>query len=155
MISPTQRCEHHAIKIMCGQCSPLPAPPTFDTDPEDLPFQPLPARARVTDPETSHDAAAVKDDRWLWAAALRYVAEHGPSTEETILLGIGLEQRSSGSSTISQMVKQGALVNIIDPATGKPMRGMNTSGHTARLRGLPSQQPMRTSPAVIADQENL
>lgn len=149
------KCKHGNNMMGCNDCfyetSPLVPKQTANVEP-DLPAMGyLPPKARRDDPETSREAAATKDDRWLWTAALKFVEQNGPSTEETILLGIGLEQRSSGSSTISQMVKAGQLVNIIDPVTHKKQRGVNTTGRTALLRGLPSQQPKLEIPNPAAE----
>lgn len=66
-----EQCEHGARKIFCGQCNPLPAPPSLkdvialtESDyPADLMSMThtTPGMARATDPETSRKAAASVD----------------------------------------------------------------------------------------------
>ncbi len=96
--------------------------------------------ARLTDPETSHEASDSKDHGHSQAAILQDVSANGPGTEETILTRIGVRQRSDASSEISALVKGGHLVNLIDPRTQKSIKLRNTSSKRALVRGLPAHQ---------------
>ena len=96
--------------------------------------------ARRSDPETSHEAADLKDHGKHQAAITDDVRNNGPATEETILTRIGVRQRSDASSEISALVKSGRLVNLYDPRTGRPIKLRNTSTRRALVRGLPSHQ---------------
>ena len=96
--------------------------------------------ARLTDPETSHEAFDDKDHSRTQAQILRDVGANGPGTEETILNRMGVEQRSNASSQVSQLVKNGYLVNLTDPRTNKNIKLRNTSGSLALVRGLPAHQ---------------
>lgn len=95
--------------------------------------------ARLTDPETSHEASAAKDHGHSQGDILQDVAGNGPGTEETILNRMGVP-RTSGSSEISALVKNGHLVDLIDPRTGQVIKLRNISGYRARVRGLPTHQ---------------
>jgi hypothetical protein len=96
--------------------------------------------ARLTDPDTSHEASETKDHGRQQTAIRRDVENNGPGTEETILNRIGVRQRSDASSEISALVKSGKLVNLYDPRTGKNIKLRNTSGKRALVRGLPEHQ---------------
>lgn len=96
--------------------------------------------ARLTDPETSHEASDAKDHGHSQAAILQDVSANGPGTEETILNRMGVRQRSDASSEISALVKSERLVNLIDPRTQKPLKLRNTSTKRALVRGLPAHQ---------------
>src|SRR5260370_27259431 len=96
--------------------------------------------ARLTDPETSHEASDTKDHGRSQAAILQDVSVNGPGTEEAILTRIGVRQRSDASSEISSLVKSGRLVNLIDPRTQKSVTLRNTSTKRALVRGLPAHQ---------------
>jgi len=96
--------------------------------------------ARLTDPETSHEASDSKDHGRSQESILADVKENGPGTEEKILTRIGVRQRSDASSEISALVGGGHLVNLIDPRTGKNIKLRNTSGKPAMVRGLPAHQ---------------
>src|ERR1700679_1252203 len=63
----------------------------------------VPPVARNSDHETSHAAAASKDEYGLWRSIVAWLKANGPGTEEMILLGMGMEQRSSGSSAFKRM----------------------------------------------------
>jgi hypothetical protein len=96
--------------------------------------------ARLTDPETSHEANDAKDHRRSQAQILQDVKVNGPGSEETILNRMGVPQRSSASSEISSLVRNGHLVELIDPRDKKVIKLRNTSGCRARVRGLPAHQ---------------
>ena len=70
--------------------------------------------ARLTDPETSHEASDAKDHAQSQLQILQDVKVNGPGTEETILNRMGVP-RTSASSEISRLVTDGHLVNLIDP----------------------------------------
>ncbi len=96
--------------------------------------------ARLTDPETSHEALDDKDHSRTQYQILQDVKANGPGTEETILNRMGVEQRSNASSQISALVQSGHLVNLIDSRTQKKIKLRNTSGARALVRGLPAHQ---------------
>jgi hypothetical protein len=96
--------------------------------------------ARLTDPETSHEALDDRDHSHTQSQILQDVKVNGPGTEETILNRIGVEQRSNASSQISALVEGGHLANLIDPRTQKKIKLRNTSGFKALVRGLPAHQ---------------
>jgi len=96
--------------------------------------------ARLTDPETSHEASDAKDHGHSQAEILQDVKANGPGTEETILTRMGVRQRSDASSEISALVKSEHLVNLIDPRTAKKIKLRNTSSRPALVRGLPAHQ---------------
>lgn len=96
--------------------------------------------ARLTDPETSHEALDDKDHSRTQYQILQDVKVNGPGTEETILTRMGVEQRSNASSQISALVRSGHLVDLIDPRTRKNIKLRNTSGFKALVRGLPAHQ---------------
>jgi len=95
--------------------------------------------ARLTDPETSHEASDAKDHAQSQLQILQDVKVNGPGTEETILNRLGVP-RTSASSEISRLVDDGHLVNLIDPQTKKKIRLRNRSGSPAMVRGLPAHQ---------------
>lgn len=95
--------------------------------------------ARLTDPETSHEALDDRDHSRTQSQILHDVKLHGPGTEETILNRMGVP-RTNASSQISALVDGGNLVNLIDPQTKKFIVLRNTSGKRARVRGLPAHQ---------------
>jgi DNA-binding MarR family transcriptional regulator len=95
--------------------------------------------ARVTDPETSHEAIDDRDHTLTQSQILHDVRVNGPGTEETILNRMGIE-RSSASSQISALVDGGHLKELIDPQTNEVIKLRNTSGFRARVRGLPEHQ---------------
>ena len=96
--------------------------------------------ARLTDPETSHEALDERDHSRTQSEILQSMKIHGPGTEETILHRMGIYQRSNASSQISALVDAGYLVNLIDPRTRKKIKLRNTSGCRAMVRGLPVHQ---------------
>jgi|SRR5579862_8889198 len=100
--------------------------------------------ARLTDPETSHEASDSKDHGHSQAQILSDVKLNGPGTEEAILTRMGVRQRSDASSEISALVKGGHLVNLIDPRTNKKIKLRNTSTKRALVRGLPTHQNDKT-----------
>jgi len=95
--------------------------------------------ARKADPETSHEAAALKDEAGLWNEIMAWLKTNGPGTEEQILDGIGLMQRSSGSSAFARMERAGWIVNLTAP-DGSKLKARNRSGRLAMVRGLPEHQ---------------
>lgn len=95
--------------------------------------------ARLTDPETSHEASDAKDHAQSQLQILQDVKVNGPGTEETILNRMGVP-RTSASSEISRLVTDGHLVNLIDPRTQKKIKLRNSSGSPAMVRGLPAHQ---------------
>lgn len=95
--------------------------------------------ARLTDPETSHEASDAKDHAHSQSRIVDDVWVNGPGTEETILNRMGVE-RSSASSEISSLVRNGYLVELTDPRTNDVITLRNTSGCRARVRGLPAHQ---------------
>lgn len=96
--------------------------------------------ARLTDPETSHEALDDRDHSRTQSQILQDVKTNGPGTEETILTRMGVDQRSNASSQISALVKSRHLVNLIDPRTQNKIKLRNTSGSPALVRGLPTHQ---------------
>jgi|SRR6185312_10813081 hypothetical protein len=96
--------------------------------------------ARLTDPETSHEALDDRDHTRTQSQILQDVKLNGPGTEETILKRMGVEQRSNASSQISSLVQGNHLVNLTDPRTNKKIKLRNTSGSRALVRGLPAHQ---------------
>lgn len=100
--------------------------------------------ARLTDPETSHEASESKDHGRSQGQILQDVSAKGPGTEEAILTRIGVQQRSDASSEISALVKGGHLVNLIDSRTKNEIKLRNTSGKRALVRGLPAHQQNTT-----------
>jgi hypothetical protein len=151
---------HHIFQPVCSKCQgakvayyrPKQTLAEFlDAEPEESPIEQLAgfapiARARHTDPETSHESAALKDQSKLWQQIHEYLQHNGPATEERVLTGIGLEQRSSGSSAFAQMERAKLVVNMAD-ALGSKLKLKNTSGRWAMVRGLPEHQ---ADPAVVA-----
>jgi len=95
--------------------------------------------ARLTDPETSHEASEAKDHRRAQSQILQDVKVNGPGTEETILNRMGVP-RTSASSEISRLVADEHLVSLIDPQTRKKIKLRNRSGSPAMVRGLPAHQ---------------
>jgi hypothetical protein len=95
--------------------------------------------ARLTDPETSHEASDAKNHGRSQGEIVQNVAAYGPGTEETILNRMCVP-RTSASSEISALVKGGNLVDLIDPRTQKVITLRNISGCRARVRGLPAHQ---------------
>jgi hypothetical protein len=96
--------------------------------------------ARKADPETSHQAAALKqDEAGLWQDIMGWLKSNGPGTEEQILDGIGLMQRSSGSSAFARMERAGWIVNLQAP-DGSKLKARNRSSRLAMVRGLPEHQ---------------
>jgi hypothetical protein len=95
--------------------------------------------ARSTDPDTSHEASDAKDHGRAQADIIQDVDANGPGTEETILNRMGVP-RTSASSQISTLVRNGYLVDIVDPRTQKKITLRNISGCRARVRGLPKHQ---------------
>jgi hypothetical protein len=102
--------------------------------------------ARKADPDTSHEAAALKDEAGLWNEIVDDLRKNGPATEEMVLNRIGLAQRSSGSSAFARMERAGWIVNLADPLGGK-LKMRNSSGRLAMVRGLPEHQG---DPALVA-----
>jgi DNA-binding MarR family transcriptional regulator len=95
--------------------------------------------ARVTDPETSHEALDGRDHSDTQSQILQDVKANGPGTEEMILNRMGVP-RTNASSQISALVESGHLVNLIDLRTQKKIKLRNTSGARALVRGLPAHQ---------------
>ncbi|MGB6774898.1 MAG: hypothetical protein WBE45_11005 [Terriglobales bacterium] len=96
--------------------------------------------ARLTDPETSHEAIDDRDHTRTQSQILQDVKVNGPGSEETILNRMGVDQRSNASSQISALVRGGHLVDLIDPRTKEVIKLRNTSGFRARVCGLPAHQ---------------
>lgn len=95
--------------------------------------------ARKADPDTSHEAAALKDEAGLWNDIVTCLKAEGPATEEMVLNRIGLAQRSSGSSAFARMERAGWIVNLTAPG-GAKLKMRNKSGRMAMVRGLPEHQ---------------
>ena len=95
--------------------------------------------ARITDPETSHEALDDRDHTDTQSQILQDVKANGPGTEETILNRMGIP-RTNASSQISALVESGHLVNLIDTRMKKVIKLRNTSGFRAQVRGLPAHQ---------------
>jgi hypothetical protein len=94
--------------------------------------------ARVSDPATSHAAtptssAAANVQNAILQAAMVY----GPGTEEEFADRCAIP-RPSISPQFAPMIRRGLLVNVMDPATGKPLKRKNESGKWAMVRGLPN-----------------
>lgn len=129
---------------------------------------PLPMRARNTDPETSHEAAAIASDNSasIRNAILDTLEKYGPLTEEECAIQTGIE-RTSLSPHFKPMIREGRVVNMLNPDGSKMKRPNPTSGVMAMVRGLPKHQvpvvkveekkPVEkvTAPVTIPDQEIL
>jgi hypothetical protein len=95
-----------------------------------------PKRARLTDPSTSHEAAATAtnyDD-----AILQAYAQHGPGTEEEVSKWTGIP-RPSISPCFKPLERRGLIVKILRP-DGTVLKRKNDSGKSAIVRGLQEQQ---------------
>lgn len=95
--------------------------------------------ARLTDPDTSHEALDDRDHSETQLRIMQDVEDNGPGTEAMILNRMGIE-RTSASSQISALVDGGYLENLIDPRTKKVIRLRNPGGSWAQVRGLPKHQ---------------
>jgi len=97
------------------------------------------ARARRTDPITSHQAAASIDGeriRLSQHAVLRHFRRHGPMTDTELIEGYDgkIPQTDSGLRTRrSELVKKGLLVD-----TGR--RELLETGRSSKVWGLPPKK---------------
>ena len=80
------------------------------------------ARARKTDPITSHEAAATVNTSPLEQQIIDWLDSHGPQTQKEISLGTGIPEISC-SPVLRPMARDGVIYNPtekrINPGTGK------------------------------------
>jgi hypothetical protein len=134
--------QHKEREPWCAKCNEIAAViKRYEQAQHTSPRQPS---ARAHDPETSHDAAATKDETSMWYAITEDVRANGPGTEETILERIGVEQRTNASSCFARLVQAGWIANLIDPRTRKTLKLRNKSTKFAMVRGLPEHQKDRS-----------
>jgi len=99
-----EQCEHGTRKIFCTYCNPLPAPPTLKdpialTEPDDpadlMPMTHVtPGMARVTDPDTSKEAAATVNSAALEALVVDTLRFHPDASIQDVVEITGERYRS-------------------------------------------------------------